>query len=98
MSLICPNCEARLKAFTIKAHFSCPSCKTKLSGKITGPIITAIVISMIADSFIYSYVYSTYGTDWWPGVVIRVIASGSVFFVLWAFMINVFGRVAFADE
>ena len=93
MSLGCPECGATLKTFNIKPHFTCPSCKAELRGKVIGPIVAAIIISTIADSIIFPIVYTHYGMDWWPGLTIRIIASGTVFFILMALMINVFGVI-----
>ena len=98
MSFICPKCGATLKTFSVKANFNCPSCATKLRGKIIGPIIAAIILSIIADLIVYPIVYGFAGMDWWPGITLRVIISSVILITLLAFMINIFGSVEAKDE
>ena len=98
MPIICPKCGHKLKVFNIKASFTCPSCKSELRGKITGAIISAILVSIIADLIIFPISYNLSGTNWWPGMVARVIASAVILFGALAFMINKFGSVEARDD
>ena len=98
MLLICPECGASLKIFSIKTNFSCPSCATELKGNINGPIIAAIILSIVADLIIYPIVYGFAGMDWWPGKTLRVLTSGAILIALYALMINKFGSVEAKDE
>lgn len=98
MSLTCPKCEVPIKVQCIKENFSCPSCGSALEGNVNGPFLGAIVLSTIADLIIYPFVYSLAGTDWWPGIALRIFISGAVFISLGVVLMEQYGSVKAKDE
>lgn len=98
MSLDCPKCKKSFSSLYLRESFTCKHCSSKLTGKFNGAFGIAFVLSTIADFIIYPIVYSNFGTNWWPGVLIRIAASTSVFFGLLAVFSNSMATVEIQDE
>lgn len=98
MSLDCPKCKKSVGALNLRESFICSHCSSKLVGKFNGSFAWAFVLSTLADFIIYPVVYSNFGTNWWPGVAIRIAASTSVFVGLLAVFTNSMATVEVQDE
>lgn len=93
MSLRCPNCNKSLPVQIIRRSFACPSCRARLVANTTLPIIAAWLAWSIMDIGLQSAIYSRFGYEWWPGITVRMVASGLVGLALIWVIFSVFVKV-----
>ena len=98
MSLDCPKCKNSVGTLNLRESFTCSQCSAKLVGKFNGAFIWAIVLSTLADLVIYPIVYSNFGSNWWPGIAIRITVSTLVFIGLLALFTNIMGTIEVSNE
>lgn len=92
MSLVCPKCKATIKAFSIKKHFNCPSCSTKLTTDIKGPVIAGATIWTIIEFIVAEILYSHFGRVW-ESQVLKILISTAIGLPIMFLLIDKFGSL-----
>ena len=98
MSLVCPKCKKSVGALNLRESFVCSNCSSKLAGKYNGAFAWAFILSALADFIIYPIVYLNFGTNWWPGVVIRCTLSASIFAGFLALFSSLMGTIEVKND
>ena len=97
MRIPCPQCGALLNVSSIRRHFVCQSCSSKLKGNTTGPEIAGIVMWILADLVIYPMVYMNLGFGW-PAHAVRIGIDGCIVFPLYLMLIRAFVIIELDDR
>ncbi|ADI30224.1 hypothetical protein M301_1850 [Methylotenera versatilis 301] len=98
MSLNCPRCKSAVGFLRFKESFICSHCSAKLIGNYNGAFIWTVGLSWLADLVIYPVVYSNFGSNWWPGVIIRIALSTSAFIGFLAILISSMGTIELSSK
>jgi len=87
MSLSCPKCGVKIKAFKVGNLFSCAVCNSKLKSNITTPAIGAAVVSAFFELLLHAL-----GTTWFA-VTLRLLISCCIFLGMYVVFIKKFSKI-----
>ena len=95
--LVCPKCESVISINTVRQHFACPKCSTKLAGHVWGPVIVGIVLWSIIEAIIAEFLYSQFGHV--PSImVLKIVLSIAIGFPLFYFVVKKYGTLEVDDK